>query len=325
MMSSEVKQLGVLHKEDGTEVPFFTNDTRGCSEGRGCIHSLADRDSFESCCAITDLKKKHGMRCMNNGSVSFYVEKPAPTQAELVRGYLAAGEYVMTKGHGDIDGLWTKKRVMSSDGSSQKRHLLPDPDRILHHGDALSTIRFLCEQGYEVEFEWDGAMITATSVNNGRLWGRRNGSATTHSLSIGSGVTITRFYRPAPAESDAQKILRLADEGNTVEYKPNHNGNFCVCDKRNGKYWLRDITDSVEECEASELAHEVTYLAHYREPEPEDVLRAMDGLTSNDVVEVFPARSLPNAEANWERLSDYYAIARWKLIESNPDNNVSLD
>jgi hypothetical protein len=48
----------------------------------------------------------------------------------------------------------------------------------------------------------------------------------------------------------------------------------------------------------------------------------MDGLTSNDVVEVFPARSLPNPEANWARLSDYYAIARWNLITANPENHL---
>lgn len=272
-----------------------------------------------------------GRICFWQPAIADEAEKPL---SERVREWLEAGEYVV-----DTRPNWNGccrvwhglKRIMFADGEDANitfsNNQIKDDSTILHHGDAISTITWICEQGYECEIRFISGEVGVVTVVNGDFKTIINGIEHTwyDFAGLNPGITITRFYRPAPAETDAQKILRLADEGNTVEYRANHNGNFCVVNKCNGKYYLRDITPEAEECKASELSPDVTYLAHYREPSVEDVLKAMDSVDKGERHDLFSSFNTDTCGDFWQYLQDAYAIARWKLIESNPENNVSLD
>lgn len=131
-------------------------------------------------------------------------------------------------------------------------------------------------------------------------------------------------YRPAPAETDAQKIERLLREGFTVEYRGAH-GKLLIATQINGTDFICGCNGfKTQFSSTTPWGNALTYLAHYREPSVEDVLRKMDEITTDERLDTFDCYDDTKAQNCWNRLSDFYAIARWKLIESNPENNVSL-
>jgi hypothetical protein len=325
---SEVRQLGKLIGEDGQEYPFFANDDRACEAGNGCMHYDAGHDDL---CVIAPLLRESGIQCNGTGTPSFYQERPAePTQAELVAQWLEAGEYVVYRDSIDFDALKIGNKVTIAGGGFVTHSMLWSNEwELLHHGDALSTIEFLCGQGYHVEFEEAGGTRRAVLRNDGRYDVYycdlpRPNIMPTIGYYAPYNPKITRFYRPEPAETDAQKIRRLSDDGFTVEYRT-----------KEGEWHLTSVVDGRDRVWSEAYGYlsypvtdkwspTVTYLAHYREPEPEEVLRKMDELEWMTVCGIMGGNDTAHAQNCWDTLSDYYAIARWQLIESGPDNNVSL-
>jgi hypothetical protein len=322
---SEVRQIGKLIGEDGSDVPFFLGQNKFCSIGRGCVHYGG------SYCTISDLMRKHGMDCgVYLDRPNFYQERPELSQAEQVEAWLEAGEYVVevhpdTHDAKTITGLHFGKQYMCEDGG----WTYDDPmwignETLLHHGDVVSTITYLCEQGYEVEFEYHGQKRIAVPGNvhlSPNVLDKHRKHIGYANITY-AGCTITRFCRPEPAETDAQKIERLLREGFVVETRTSRStvymhkliGNLFRCEN------LR--TGFVVSSDFVNLNHDETYLSHYREPEPEEVMRKMDEILTSHALDVFGPIHSVVAQGLWDRLSDYYAIARWQLITENPENNL---